>query len=122
MQIPSSYHKFTHAFIKGVKVSSASENSKQPYVSATPTSPFRTDEEADLISTRTAEVLFFGRQVLPSSNPSAPPPLLAILFPLDGLGGVSHKSLENRLMSGTTTCLIFNQKMYSLLHSLLFVD
>ena len=50
------------------------------------------------------------------------PPLLAILFPLDGLGGVSHKSLENRLMSGTTTCLIFNQKMYSLLHSLLFVD
>ena len=72
IQMPSSYHKFTHAFIERVKVSSASQNSKQPYVSALPTSPFTTDEEADL-STRTAEVLFFGRQVLPSSSPLSPP-------------------------------------------------
>ena len=60
IEVPSSYNKFTHAFVKGKKVSSASENAKQPYVLATPTVPFTIDAASDHMAstTRAAEVLF----------------------------------------------------------------
>ena len=51
-------------------MSSASENAKQPYVLATPTVPFTIDAASDHMAsiTRAAEALFFGRQLLTTSQ------------------------------------------------------
>ena len=66
LEIPSCFRKFSHGFVKKRKISSRSENSKQPYVAAIPTLPFSNYEAHGFTTTspRAAEVLYFGRQHL----------------------------------------------------------
>ena len=75
LRVSSSYHKFSHAFINGKKVSSKSENAKQPYIAAIPNIPFTNDqsctENIPSVS-RAAEILFFGKQVY-ATSPSEQP-------------------------------------------------
>ena len=76
LEIPSSFNKFSHAYIKTKKISSNAENAKQPYVAATPTVPF-TVSEGSSCPVRAAEVLYFGKQFL---SPSSTHPPITCLF------------------------------------------